>query len=249
MDLRTASRDFENALQTHIFSRDDSEFGALDNGRFFEAQLAHFLNVAGRVIDERFRDLVSIASQQREMTLAVESATAVVTSVVREHCNPETMLLRMFPALTGEGVDLPPGLTPLDAGDSVDAICSRIASTLDSDIDRLAKHTLIHGVRNDAVSTNAEPAGIKVQPRKRRLKCSLSEGARKRCSTIQKLCHLGVKGMEYCRQMDANKMAPPWREDGCPATYTKACGDERWRKAIQDEKSRHSKHPPIRAHE
>lgn len=248
-DLAGASQNFEDALRAYAFRRDDGGFGAIQNGRFFEKQLAHFLNVAGRFVGERFRDLVSIGYKNRDVILAVRSATTVVTSVVREHCNPENILLRTFPALAGECIDLPPGLTPPEVNDPVDAICSRIKTAFDSNVDRIANRTLIYGFRNAASTTNSEPAGTKLMRRKRRLNCWLSDDARKRCNTIQELCAAKCRGPEYCREMDRRGILTPWRKDGCPPTYSEAYKNEKWRKRIQDEKSRHYKHPPVRGDE
>ncbi len=271
-DLRAASQDFEVALQTHDWRRDDLEdyevvspdsksegdvrpviltggFAGIRDRQFFEEQQAQFLIRARGTIGEFFPKLVSIASQESDIALAVEAAKAVATSVVREHGNPESILLRAFPALADEGIDLPLTLTPPGESDPVEAICSRIKTALDDNIARNAKLTLIHLFSHASLSTNVARLRTKAKRRKRRTKCMSSDEARRRCKTIQELCALKCKGGKYCVGMDQREIPIPtlWREDGCPSKYADAYKkDEKWRARIQQEKYRHSKHAPIR---
>lgn len=52
---------------------------------------------------------------------------------------------------------------------------------------------------------------------------------------------LRLKGQKYCAALDDRKVSLPnqWIEEGCPDTYGKAYKEPRWRKRIQDEKSRY----------
>jgi hypothetical protein len=71
------------------------------------------------------------------------------------------------------------------------------------------------------------------RPTKRRSKTEKTE-------TIRQFVHL--KGPGYCRAMDqaGMKPKPSWITDGCPSSYLEAYRDpdRRWRKRIQDEKSK-----------
>lgn len=52
---------------------------------------------------------------------------------------------------------------------------------------------------------------------------------------------LGLKGRKYCAALDDRKVPLPeqWKEEGSPDIYVKAYVKPRWRKRIQDEKSRY----------
>lgn len=51
----------------------------------------------------------------------------------------------------------------------------------------------------------------------------------------------GLKAQKYCATLDERRVRLPtqWTEDECPSTYAQAYREAKWRKRIQDEKSRH----------
>jgi hypothetical protein len=53
----------------------------------------------------------------------------------------------------------------------------------------------------------------------------------------------GLKAQKYCTALDERQARIPirWIEDECPPTYVQAYREEKWRKRIQDEKSRYRK--------
>jgi hypothetical protein len=53
----------------------------------------------------------------------------------------------------------------------------------------------------------------------------------------------GLKAQKYCAALDERRLQLPihWIEEGCPSTYVQAYREAKWRKRIQDEKSRYRK--------
>jgi hypothetical protein len=51
----------------------------------------------------------------------------------------------------------------------------------------------------------------------------------------------GLKAQKYCAALDERRVRPPihWVEEECPSTYAQAYKEAKWRKRIQDEKSRY----------
>ena len=60
---------------------------------------------------------------------------------------------------------------------------------------------------------------------------------------IRELLSLGLKGMDYCRAVDDCQIPTrrDWQREGCPNSYAQAYRHPKWRKRIQDEKTRLSR--------
>lgn len=82
------------------------------------------------------------------------------------------------------------------------------------------------------------PAAIAAKPNGRSRPKPLTKPELKRRNVIFGAIQSGLKGPRYCSELDRRQLALPfaWIEQGCPATYTQAYRDARWRKRIQDEK-------------
>lgn len=61
-----------------------------------------------------------------------------------------------------------------------------------------------------------------------------------RREVICEAARLGLEGSEYCKYLDRETIPTSLRlrKKGCPATYTAAYKNPKWRKSIQDEKTR-----------
>src|SRR6185312_15241177 len=61
---------------------------------------------------------------------------------------------------------------------------------------------------------------------------------RHRHEVILEAAKIGRRGMEYCKFLDDEGIRPSPRLKGCPSTYTAAYKSQKWRKSIQQEKTR-----------
>jgi hypothetical protein len=81
--------------------------------------------------------------------------------------------------------------------------------------------------------------------RKRKAYQRLDREELRRRKQIRGVMQKGKRGRPYCQLLDNEGIKPPrkWLEEGCPDTYGEAYKSSKWRKRIQDEKSRlaHSK--------
>jgi hypothetical protein len=89
---------------------------------------------------------------------------------------------------------------------------------------------------------NAEPSSDQVShsaagPSRRRVTVAVN----KRLAVIFGAIQAKLKGMDYCKKLDAERISIPgrWTDNGCPSTYVGAYQlAAPWRKKIQDEKHR-----------
>lgn len=90
---------------------------------------------------------------------------------------------------------------------------------------------------------HSEVLTSKATPRLVVRKAKVSKKQLRRTEVIFGAIQAGLRGPRYCSDLDGRRLSPPepWKEDGCPDTYTLAYRDIRWRKRIQDEKHRYGK--------
>jgi hypothetical protein len=74
-------------------------------------------------------------------------------------------------------------------------------------------------------------------------KPSPSKTQLRKTSVIFGAIQSGLKAQKYCATLDERRVQLPihWIEEGCPSTYVQAYRVAKWRKRIQDEKSRYRK--------
>jgi hypothetical protein len=97
-------------------------------------------------------------------------------------------------------------------------------------------------------SESSEPtthiAGVDSMPRPKGKRKKLTPLEEKRRSIIFGALQSNLMGRQYCIHLDHKKLPIPivWEAEGCPDTYAKAYtdGSGRWKKRIQDEKSRYN---------
>lgn len=68
-----------------------------------------------------------------------------------------------------------------------------------------------------------------------------SASQRKRMAVIFGAIQCGLMGRKYCTALDERRLKIPaeWIEEGCPATYSEAYLQGKWRQRIQNEKSKY----------
>ena len=254
-DLDLAAKTLEDAVGQYPFSWEFGGFGAIENGKVFGSYLKDFIEAIQRIIAASFPKLVALAGQQGKINSAegIERATEIMRSALAGHCNPRKLFRRVFPAPNGRSILLPPGLTvPKHEREAVKHLCGKINQAIESELRRAGKHALVHQALNPAAMPGLARADAAYSHRQRRRRRSLSVQDQNRRETIRDLASMGLKGRKYCQAMDERTVPvlPSWVRDGCPRTYCAAYDkDEEWRKRIQDEKFRHSKHSLTRAHE
>jgi hypothetical protein len=89
-----------------------------------------------------------------------------------------------------------------------------------------------NGPRRERESMLPRPVAKRNQPSKRE--------SHRRVQVVE-VIKAELKGLGYCKALDGRGVRVPlrWREEGCPSTYFAAYkSGEKWRKRIQDEKSR-----------
>ncbi len=71
----------------------------------------------------------------------------------------------------------------------------------------------------------------------------LTRPEKKRREAILHAIQANDKGIKYCKTLDECRLSIPeaWAQDGCPTTYVEAYRNQKWRKRIQDEKSRYKR--------
>jgi hypothetical protein len=79
---------------------------------------------------------------------------------------------------------------------------------------------------------------LRNKPTTKRTSKPLSKSETERRRVIFGAIQAGLKGPKYCSELDLRGLPVPlpWKEHGCPETYTQAYRDARWSKRIQDEK-------------
>jgi hypothetical protein len=91
-----------------------------------------------------------------------------------------------------------------------------------------------------AVPTLSAPPATRSQTTTRGGRKARVQSDPKRYRVIFGAIEANLKGKEYCAELDSKRLSLPreWTKQGCPTTYTTANKDPKWRKRIQDEKSR-----------
>ena len=91
------------------------------------------------------------------------------------------------------------------------------------------------------VSKPPEAAGGKSAMSPRSGKPAKAKRPKRRDTVIFGAIQAGLKGLKYCALLDQRKAQLPsaWTDEGCPDTYAEANRSPKWRKRIQDEKSRY----------
>lgn len=254
-DLDLAIKAFEDAVGQCPFSWEFGGFGAIENGKVFGSCLKDFIEAIQKIIAASFPKLAVLSGRQRKVSSAegIQRATEIMQSALAGHCNPRKLFRRVFPTPNGRAILLPPGLTPPKYEREAEKhLCAKINQAIESEVRRAGKRALVHEALNPALIPGWARAGVADSHRKRRRRRSLSAQDQSRRETIRDLALMGLKGRKYCQAMDERKVPIPvsWVRDDCPKTYCAAYDNgEQWRKRIQDEKFRHSKHSPTRAHE
>lgn len=117
--------------------------------------------------------------------------------------------------------------------------------------DRIAEMSAIfcvelmaHGAPESAVSLpveQAHSADRETRPGRTKGKTSKTKDQLFKTELIFGAIQAGLKGQKYCATLDSRRVRLPdqWIEEGCPDMYGKAYREPRWRKRIQDEKSRY----------
>jgi hypothetical protein len=92
-----------------------------------------------------------------------------------------------------------------------------------------------------AIAVPTPPVTSYVRPKTNPRPKVLTSAERQRIHVIFGAIQAELKGQKYCAGLDARRLPVPvaWKEQGCPATYSHAYMDDRWRQKVQDEKSRY----------
>jgi hypothetical protein len=103
---------------------------------------------------------------------------------------------------------------------------------------------MAHGAPESAVLRpleRPESEGRKLKPDRALRKTSKSRIQLHKVGVIFGTIQLGLKARRYCVALDERQVRLPsqWIEEGCPSTYAQAYTEVKWRKRIQDEKSRY----------
>lgn len=93
--------------------------------------------------------------------------------------------------------------------------------------------------REDRLKTELRAEQTKASAKRARAARVLPKAQARRRQVILGVLELNLKGLNYCRALDRQRLPIPetWREAGCPGTYQAAYCNEKWALKIQHEKS------------